>query len=531
MQSLTTAHGLEILMVLLMVASAVGLAVRFIKIPYSIALVVVGLAIGSAHILPAVEMTPELILFVFLPALLFEASWNLDARALLANWRSVAVLAVPGVCISMLVSAFVIQKLSGIDFSLALLFGAMTAATDPISVLALFRKLGIDKRLGLILEAESLFNDGTAVVLFKLVLAMCIAGAMPSDMQSTGLHSAGEFLLVVLGGSLVGLAIGYIASQVTRLFDDHLLEITLTAIVAYGSFLVAEQLHVSPVIAVLMAGIVVGNYGSHTHMSATTRLAVNSFWEYAAFLVNSIVFLLIGLQIDFNLLVKFSGQIFAGIVGIFTARLIVVYLLTPLVNRWQNRQDLHISFKWQHLLFWGALRGSLSMALALSLPLGFAGREELIVITFGVVLFTLLVPGLTIEPLVKVLKLFKDDKKGFDDYERLRGQLFAETQALVSLGELSKSGQISSAVYATMAGEIEKNSQTLEEQIAALHLNDSSIQEMQLTRIRRQLLEVRKDSIKKLVRSHEMDLSVAEPLMVQIDVQIDDLDKGSQSAH
>lgn len=512
-------------MVLLLVASAVGLAVRFVKVPYSIALVVVGLVIGSAHILPAVEMTPELILFVFLPALLFEASWNLDARALIANWRSVAILAVPGVCISMLVSAFVIQKLSGIEFTLALLFGAMTAATDPISVLAIFRKLGIDKRLGLILESESLFNDGTAVVLFKLVLAMCIAGSMPSTLQT-----AGEFLLVVLGGSLVGLAIGYIASQVTRLFDDHLLEITLTAIVAYGSFLIAEQLHVSPVIAVLMAGIVVGNYGSHSHMSATTRLAVNSFWEYAAFLVNSIVFLLIGLQIDFNLLTKFSSQIFAGIVGIFAARLIVVYALTPLVNRWQNRQDLHIPFRWQHLLFWGALRGSLSMALALSLPLDFPGREELIVITFGVVLFTLLVPGLTIEPLVKLLKLMKDDR-GLDAYERLRVQLYAETQAQVSLGELSKSGQISSAVYATMAGEIEKNSQELEEQIAALHLNDSSIQEIQLNRIRRQLLEVRKDSIRKLVRSHEMDGDVAESLMVDIDVQIDELDKGSEGAH
>lgn len=509
-----TAHGLEILMVLLMVASAVGMVVQWVKLPYSIALVIVGLTIGSCHLLPPVEMTPELILLVFLPALLFEASWNINLSDLTRDWKPILLLAVPGVIISMLVAGLFVHQFGGLSLPLALLFGAMTAATDPISVIALFRKLGIDKRLTLLLEAESLFNDGTAVVLFKLVLAITLGAASTSIA-----HSLGEFVLVMLGGAVVGVVIGLIGSQVTRFFEDHLLEITLTAIVAYGSYLVADQLKVSPVIAVLMAGIVVGNYGSRVHMSATTRLAVNSFWEYAAFLVNSIVFLLIGLQIDFNLLSRYSQTIAVGIVGIILARALVVYGLSPLLSRDKSR----VPFRWQHLLFWGALRGSLTMALALSLPHNFVDREELIVLTFGVVLFTLLVPGLTIEPLVRILKVSSQDHR-FDEYERLKARLYAETQALNSLVELFRQGAVSRQVYEQMGDEIRYNCRTLTDQIDDLHLTNAAIELMQSRQTRKQLLEVRKDSLLKLIRQHGTEREVVEPLFVHIDSQIDEID-------
>lgn len=402
-ESDSTAYGLQILMVLLLVASAVGLAVRWVKVPYSIALVIVGLVLGASHLLPRIEMSPEILLLVFLPALLFEASWNLDARELLKNWRPIVWLAGPGVVISMLISALVVHRFAGLNFSLACLFGAMVAATDPISVLAIIRKLGCDKRLSLLLEAESLFNDGTAVVLFKIMLALVLAGLQSgSTPHLIGLNMAASFLIAVVGGALVGLAVGFAGSWITRFFDDHLLEITLTTIVAYGSYLVAEQCHVSPVIAVLLAGIVVGNYGSRTNMAPSTRLAVDAFWEYAAFVVNSLVFLLIGLQIDLPLLGKYGVQISFGVLGVLLARLILVYLLGFMLSTKANPVPL----SWRHLIFWGGLRGSLSMAMALSLPrqLG-AQKEELTVLTFGVVLFTLLLPGLTSEDLVKALKL------------------------------------------------------------------------------------------------------------------------------
>jgi len=393
-------------MVLLMVASGVGLAVRWVKVPYSIALVIVGLILGASHLLPPVAMTPELILLVFLPALLFEAAWNIDVKELIHDWRAIFLLAVPGVVIAMALGAWVMHLCGALSWPMAFLFGAMTAATDPISVLALFRKMAVDHRLSLILEAESLFNDGTAVVLFKLVLALAIAGGaslganVNADAFSLSAVSI-QFILSVLGGAGIGLAVGFCSSYVTRFFDDHLLETTLTAIAAYGSYLLADQFNVSAVIAVLMAGIVVGNYGSRQNMSAQTRLAVDAFWEYAAFIVNSLVFLMIGLQIDLPLLLKYGGKIAAGILAILVARVFIVYIFGLLLGA----KGKPVPMAWKHMLFWGALRGSLSMALALSLPLSFANREEIIVITFGVVLFTLLVPGLTIEPLAKLLKL------------------------------------------------------------------------------------------------------------------------------
>ena len=176
MHEVNTAHGIEILMVLLLVASAVGFALKWVRVPYSVALVIVGLAIGSSHLFPRVEMTPELILFVCLPALLFEASWNIRLGELKKIWKPVGCFATVGVVISMFITGTILSHFCGLEWKAALLFGAMTAATDPISVLALFRKLGLEKRLSLMLEGESLFNDGTAVVLFKMILLISITG-------------------------------------------------------------------------------------------------------------------------------------------------------------------------------------------------------------------------------------------------------------------------------------------------------------------------------------------------------------------
>ncbi len=390
----------DTLLALLLVASATTVVTKWVRVPYAVALVIAGLIIGLSKILPPVSMTPELVLLIFLPALLFEASWNLDKKALQRDWLSISVLATVGVIVCMLGVAAIMHFAGRMAPQTALLFGAMVSATDPVSVIALFRKMGIDKRLTMILEGESLFNDGTAVVLFKMVLAFVLAGTQVS-LAST----LGTFCLVVCGGAFLGAIVGYIASRITSMFDDPQLEITLTMVTAYGSYLLAERLNVSPIIAVVAAGIVVGNYGSRTGMSTATRLAVNSFWEYAAFLVNSLLFLLIGLQVQVPLLAK-HGQIIAlGVLAVFVARLLVVYGICPLVSTSKNP----IPTKWRHLMFWGGLRGALVMALALSLPLSFPDREAIINMTFGVVLFTLLVPGLTMEPLVRLLGMAKTE--------------------------------------------------------------------------------------------------------------------------
>lgn len=386
--------NLQLLLVLLLVCSFVTVVVKWVRLPYAVALVVAGLIIGVGHLLPFIEMTPELVLVTLLPALLFEVSWNLRFEELKASWKPIGVLATLGVVISMLVVALIMHLLSNLSIVACLMFGALISATDPISVLALFKKLGMDRRLTIILEGESLFNDGTAVVLFKLVPGLAVSCTLLSLSQAVG-----GFFSMVAGGVALGLCCGYLASRIAGSFDDHLLAVTLTTIVAYGSYLLAETLHLSSVIATITAGMVMGNYGQGGGLSANTRQAIVLFWEYAAFVANSLVFLLIGMQMKYELLRMHGALIATGVLAILIARAVVVYLLCPMLSS----PEENIVMSWRHLLFWGALRGSLCMALALSLPLDFPQREAVIVLTFGVVLFTLLVKGLTIEPLVKVL--------------------------------------------------------------------------------------------------------------------------------
>lgn len=511
--ALNTAHGIEILMVLLMVASAVGFALKWVRLPYSVALVIVGLLIGSSHLFPRVEMTPELILFVCLPALLFEASWNIRLNELKKIWKPVSAFATVGVVVSMFITGAILTHFCGLPWQAALLFGSMTAATDPISVLALFRKLGLEKRLSLMLEGESLFNDGTAVVLFKMILLMTITG---NTLNAFG--SVYEFVRVVVIGAIVGLCVGAFGSRVTRYFDDHLLEITLTTIVAYGSYLVAEQLHSSAVIAVVVAGVVVGNYGSRTGMSATTRLAVNSFWEYAAFVTNSLVFLLIGLQINLNLLMIHAYEIGVAIVAIMISRIVVVYGLSIFVSD----KRLPIPYSWRHLLFWGALRGSLSMALALSLPHDFAMRENIVVLTFGVVLFTLLIPGLTIEPLVRLLGMTSDDKR-LREYFTLKSRLYAESNALKDLEQQFTSGIVTRGIYLRIRDEILSKQRDLSHRMEEMKLEHSIIESIQEGETRKRLLESRKDSLLRLLREEAGDPDIVEELVMEVDKDLDQI--------
>lgn len=513
MEHSTTQLPLDSLVSLLLVASATAVVIKWVRVPYAVALVIAGLVIGVSKVLPPIAMTPDLVLLIFLPALLFEASWNLDIRALRRDWLCISVFATIGVLVCMFAVAAILHFVGGMNIQTALLFGAMVSATDPVSVVALFRQMGIDKRLTMILEGESLFNDGTAVVLFRIVLAALLAGGKWSLAEG-----ALSFFVVVLGGAGLGAAFGYIASRVTSAFDDHLLEITLTMVTAYGSFIVAEHLHVSPVMAVVSAGIILGNYGSRTGMSVTTRLAVNSFWEYAAFFVNSLLFLLIGLQVQVPLLQKHAELIAYGVLAVIVSRMFVVYGLCPFVST----KKLPIPDTWRHLLAWGGLRGALVMAMALSLPLDFPDREAIINLTFGVVLFTLLVPGLTMEPLVRALGMISKDFQ-LREYQKWQSLAFVCKAEGQKLEQMLKKGEISASIYETLTAQLQIRSQEAENALKAIALTDHSIDTLNLRQMQQEMTQFRKDLLFNLCRQGKLSEEDLHSLRASMDAELESL--------
>ncbi|MBX3135433.1 Na+/H+ antiporter [Candidatus Obscuribacterales bacterium] len=505
----------HVLLVLTLVAACVAIAVKWIRLPYSIALVVAGLMIGVFHLLPEVHMTPEIILMVFLPALLFEASWNLNLHVLKKCYKPVLAFATIGVFISTIVVGYVIHFLAQVDLLIALMFGAMISATDPISVLAFFKKMGIEKRLVTILEGESLLNDGTAVVLFRILMASAIAGGAlsPTDILV-------QFTLVTFGGVGLGIAVGAFASWLTRFFDDHLLEITLTIVSAYGAFVGAEHFHVSGVMAVLVAGIIMGNYGSRTHMSPTTRLAVDSFWEYAAFIAESLVFLLIGLQIEINLLIKYAPQIGVAIIAILAGRFVVIYGLAPFVST----AKYPIPGSWRHLLFWGGLRGSLCMAMALSLPSNFPMRESLMVTTFGVALFTLFVQGLSFEPLVNLLKVSKAKTSDLK-YLALNEEL---KQYRLQLERL-QSAKMRKEDYLKEKQSLEHKIAEAEMLVFKLREEDISVADIERIQIERALIQAQRDCLNLLARQDKVSKASLEDFRHRIDEKYEALKRDTMA--
>ncbi len=383
---------------LMLLATAVAMLGRFIKIPFTIALVLCGLGVGLLGLLPGTHLNPDLLFALFLPPILFDAGININLHLLKKQWFPITVFAVLGTIIATFVVGGAVYYVVGLPWLAALLFGAIISPTDPISVLAIFKELGADEQLSNLIEAESLFNDGVAVVLFII-----ISGLLAGD-NFNSLSAVFSFITTIGGGALIGLVIGGIASRITREYDDHLVEVMLTTVVAFGSYLAAEHFHVSGVFAVVAASIVVGNYGMTKGMSVISQVAVLSFWEYIAFAVNSAVFLLVGLEESYITLGLTGLLVFAAILAVLFGRVVSVYGLGGLLNLIGPQ----VPVSWRHVQVWSGLRGALSMAMVLGLDPALPYRSLLINMTFAVVLFSLVVQGLTIKPLLKRLGITAD---------------------------------------------------------------------------------------------------------------------------
>ncbi|MFQ5578295.1 MAG: cation:proton antiporter [Anaerolineae bacterium] len=346
-----------IIILLLFIVSIVAIAMRLIKLPYTVALVLVGLTLAFLGRLE-INLTREIILLIFIPPLVFEAAFHIHFDDLRENLALITILAVPGVLVVTFITGGIMAWAGGLSIGTALVFGALIAATDPVAVVAIFKELGAPKKLATIVEGESLFNDGTAIVIFNIILGIAISG------DFNALNGVFDFTLVSGGGIVIGLGLGWVCARIITAIDDRLVETTLTTVLAYGAYLAAEEAHVSGVLAVVAAGILNGNI-SPQKMSATSKVVVFSFWEYVAFLANSLIFLLIGLEIDLNLLRGKWGLILLAWGSLMLARAIAVYGLGWLENRLRKNK---IPRRWQHLLTWGGLKGAISLALALGLP-------------------------------------------------------------------------------------------------------------------------------------------------------------------
>jgi monovalent cation:H+ antiporter, CPA1 family len=392
MDSAATVEAIAIFVALITLAAIVGLVVRGLAIPYTVALVLLGLA--GTFFLPRdlIVVTPELVLLVLLPGLVFEASLKIEFADLRSSLGGVALLAIPGVLISAAIVAIVLNLATGLRLELGFVVGAMVAATDPAAVIATFRQLGSPRRLATLIESESLFNDGTALVVFAIALRAVSGGI-----------SGGEVVVTLVGtivvSTAIGLLVGYVVARAIATIDDHLIELTLSLAAAYGTYLVADRLHQSGIIATVVAGVVIGNHGRSIGMSARSQEALDTVWEFFAFLLTALVFLLVGLAIDLARLIDTLPSIIWGVVAILVGRALVIYVLFGPASRLavRLRGGHQVPLAWLHVLFWAGLRGAVAVAMALSLPVDFPERALLQQITFGIVLFTLLVQGTTAE--------------------------------------------------------------------------------------------------------------------------------------
>ena len=388
---------------LLCVAILVAMLARRLSLPYTVGLVITGVGLAITRLETGAMLTHDFILDVILPPLLFEAAINIRWRELTRDMLPVLTFSTLGLVVSAAIVAAGMVFLLSWPVAPALIFGVLIAATDPIAVIALFKDIGVVGRLRLLVESESLFNDGVAAVLFGLALAWTQA---PEGGSIGGEAFAASLTMVAGGGIFIGTACGAAAMAIAWRTSDHLVETALTVVAAYGSFLLAESLHLSGVLATVSAGLLMGNLGALVNAEKSVALSfqgrefVVAFWDFAAFIANSLVFLLIGLRVAGMALTDVGWTIVpVAILLVLVGRAATVYALCLLFarSRWA------VPMRDQHVLWWGGLRGALALALALALPISVPFNSDILIATFGVVTFSVVIQGLTMPVLMKRL--------------------------------------------------------------------------------------------------------------------------------
>lgn len=484
----------QFLIILLVALSAASLPKIFAplrQVPSTLLLVVVGLALALVEV-RLLDLSPGMILMIFLPPLLFEAAWNMRWSQLRAEILSSTLYAVGGVVVSIAGVGWALHTFMSVPWMTALLVGACLSATDSASVIGLLRELGAGKRLTTLLEGESLFNDGASVVAFSILVELAV------DSQHFELSTAVLRFVVVTGIGLgIGGLIGVCVALLTQRYELAWVEQALTLVTAYGTYLLVEELGGSGVIGVVSAGLVIGNFSTQRGVEAVKRSPTTEFWEFAMFFVNSVLFLLLGDQIHLPKLIGNINTTAIAILAVVGSRALVIYGFSALTN-WLAKTD--ISWRDQTVLWWTGLRGSVSIALALSLPLTVIGREEIIANSFGVVWFTLLVQGLTTKFLLEKLNLL-EDRSLYQQYFELIARNEALQGVFEHLDRTKHQLAFSPVVHQSHLKFVKQQQQQLQIDIECLQEKYPQLQEFELHQHQQKLLLIEADIYTKFVQA------------------------------
>ncbi len=510
----------SVILILFVIASVVAVITRYINLPYTIALVAVGLALGTLHLLHPPSLTQELLYTVFLPPLIFEAAIHLRASELWRDGLPIATLVIPGVVASTLLTAAVMVPVSihfaqidAITWPVAILFGAAVAATDPVAVVSIFNKLGAPRRLRLLIESESLLNDGTSIVVFILAMQYILGHwGTPQD-------AAVDFFRIVGFGILVGTIVGLATAAVMLHVDDAMIAITLTTIAAYGSFLVADNLGVSGVMSTVAAGLITGGKGLSKTLFPSIRLATETFWEYIAFAMNSLIFLLMGFAVNLTMLWELFPIILIAYGSVLAARVFVVTGTWVIFYPTRHK----FPFSWTAVMTWGGLRGALSMVLALSIPDSFALKELIVTLVFGVVLISIFIQGLSMSPLMKMLGILSPVSQ-LKSYELLKTEITLYQDTVDTMEKLHKRHYLSTQSLEALRKEYQDKIDTLSEELDKTEADKETLVKEEVLKTKRRMIMEETKALLEMYQSGTISLEVYKTIKNEFDTQLFELE-------